>query len=281
MKDFSQYKLNTLKSPEDKRDWKVSAIYPVKVVLPEILDYRSLMLPIRDQGTQGACAAMAGAAMKEWQEMMDVKMNEYMSPQFIYNSRADLTQEGMYMRDLMEILKQKGDCVESMFPYGSEGLPSIREYMNASLYKISNYASVDTIDDLKISLFLNGPGIITVPVYNFSERIWFQYPDEKFLGGHAMCIVGYLKDGFIIRNSWGTGWGLDGYSIMSYEDFGLQWEIWTTIDARSFDPPTPTDPDDLPSPPDPPKPLKPKKTKKWLWVAIGVAIAAVIAMILL
>ena len=42
---------------------------------------------------------------------------------------------------------------------------------------------------------------------------------EQVLGGHCVVAVGY-DDGkrqFTIRNSWGTGWGLNGYCLMPYE----------------------------------------------------------------
>lgn len=242
---MTEFKLNVKQSPIDRRDWKVSAIYP-KMALPEVVDHVPNMQPIRDQGTQGSCAAMGGAAMKEWQENKDVGLNEYMSPQFIYNNREDLTEEGMYMRDLMEILKEKGDCLEKLFPYGTMGKPSIEVLMNASKYKTLNYASIDTIDDLKISLYTNGPCIIAIPVYNYTERLWFKRPGDTMLGGHAMCVAGYNKYGFAIRNSWGTGWGQNGYCLMPYEDFGMQWELWSTCDDTSFEP--------EPVPPTPPEP---------------------------
>ena len=42
---------------------------------------------------------------------------------------------------------------------------------------------------------------------------------EAVLGGHCVVAVGYddSKRQFIIRNSWGTGWGLNGYCLMPYE----------------------------------------------------------------
>jgi C1A family cysteine protease len=50
------------------------------------------------------------------------------------------------------------------------------------------------------------------------------YPNtasEQVLGGHAVTIVGYndnLNGGrFICRNSWGTGWGDQGYFYMPYQ----------------------------------------------------------------
>jgi hypothetical protein len=39
------------------------------------------------------------------------------------------------------------------------------------------------------------------------------------VGGHAMLVVGYNRTGnyFIVKNSWGTDWGHDGYAHISYE----------------------------------------------------------------
>ena len=73
------------RSPEDKRDFLVGAIYSSPVVLPEKIDYRKDLQPIRNQGSQGSCSAQTAACMKEWQEYQDVKYIGYMSPQFIYN----------------------------------------------------------------------------------------------------------------------------------------------------------------------------------------------------
>ena len=49
-------------------------------------------------------------------------------------------------------------------------------------------------------------------------------------GGHAVAIIGYDKEGFIIRNSWGTMYGIDGYYHLKYEDFNNSfYEIWTMV----------------------------------------------------
>jgi len=44
---------------------------------------------------------------------------------------------------------------------------------------------------------------------------------EKCLGGHAILIVGFKeidnKNYFIVRNSWGTEWGDNGYCYMPFE----------------------------------------------------------------
>jgi C1A family cysteine protease len=232
--DPKNYLLNVRPSPADARDYRASAIYPI-ISLPAELDLRPKLQPIRDQGSQGACAAMAGAAMKECQEFTDSLLNEYFSPQFIYNLR-DGDGDGMYMRDLMNILRKTGDCTEKAFPYGSVGKPPQNALNEAKSYIIQSYASISTVEELKTALYLNGVCIIAVPVYNFTERMWYQNPGEEYLGGHSMAIVGYNKDGFIIRNSWSETWGDKGYCVMPYADLPLAWEVWSTVDDRSTPP---------------------------------------------
>jgi len=245
MKDFTKYKLNIKPSPFDARNWRYES-FVTDFTYPPTLDYRSIMFDVRDQGYQGSCAAMSGAAMKDYQEIKDVGISEYMSPQFIYNNREDLNQEGMYMLDLMKILKNKGTCVEHLHPYGNMNIPSADAYANALNYVVSGYAEVSTIDTLKQALFDNGPCVIAVPVYNYTLRMWYKRPGDYLLGGHAMTIVGYNDDGFIIRNSWGDDWGDEGYTIFPYYDWGCQWEVWSTVDAESD--PNPPDPDPDPDP---------------------------------
>ncbi len=55
---------------------------------------------------------------------------------------------------------------------------------------------------------------------------------EKVLGGHAVTAVGYddAQQRFIVRNSWGTDWGMKGYFTMPYAyltDSNLADDFWT------------------------------------------------------
>ena len=96
---------------------------------------------------------------------------------------------------------------------------------------IKSYARIYTINNLKISLFKNGPCLIAFPVYNYGDNFWIANNDT-LIGGHAVILVGYNKDGFIVRNSWGQNWGDKGYSIYKFQDWGSHWEIWSTIDLE-------------------------------------------------
>lgn len=232
-----KYKLNIIPSPHDSRDWIVNSVFSPNVKLPEKLDHRQNLQPIRDQGTQGSCAAQTGACIKEWQEKIDVEFDEWMSPQFIYNLR-EYDGEGMTCRGLMSILQKIGSVPERLFPYGETMSEPSEELKNkAENYRIKNYAKVNTIEELKTSLTKSGPALIAVPVYNYGKRMWKSTSEfNQLLGGHAMTIAGYNKDGFIIRNSWGKDWGDNGYTTFPYEDWGWQWEVWTAVDDNSDKP---------------------------------------------
>ncbi|HUG38375.1 MAG TPA: C1 family peptidase, partial [Candidatus Limnocylindrales bacterium] len=46
-------------------------------------------------------------------------------------------------------------------------------------------------------------------------------------GGHAVALVGYTSDGFIVQNSWGPDWGAGGFALLPYEDYLLHaTDVW-------------------------------------------------------
>jgi len=53
--------------------------------------------------------------------------------------------------------------------------------------------------------------------YEAKVELIFKDPDLRIDGGHAVAIVGYGKDGFLIKNSWGPDWGDKGYAWISYD----------------------------------------------------------------
>jgi len=75
---------------------------------------------------------------------------------------------------------------------------------------------------------------------------------EKILGGHAVAAVGYddkmkitnagsrkavTTGALLIRNSWGTGWGEDGYGWLPYEYImkGLAEDFWSILKKEWID----------------------------------------------
>jgi C1A family cysteine protease len=234
-----KFLLNIEKSPVDKRDFVAETIYPDDVFIPDELDLRPFLQPVTNQGPQGTCSAQVAAVIKEYQEfkLMGLKGKEgKMSPQFVYNLREEPDYQGMTPRETMKILQKTGICREVIYPYGIVEYPNIMPqdaFKDAANFTIEAYAQINTIEGLKKALVKDGVCYICFPVFNESPRMWKASQGEKDMGGHAMAVVGYNKDGFIIRNSWGKEWANQGYTIYPYEDWGAHWEIWTTVDQKS------------------------------------------------
>ncbi|MDQ0885022.1 hypothetical protein QFZ81_000110 [Paenibacillus sp. V4I9] len=106
------------------------------------------------------------------------------------------------------------------------GNPDSKADGNARTYLIKSYVCLDTLDSMKISLLINGPFVMGVPVFeNWSNNevratgIIPQPDNTTSSSGHAICIVGYddNKRMFKFKNSWGTEWGEAGYGYLPYE----------------------------------------------------------------
>lgn len=234
--------LNLKQSPIDDRDFVAESIYSEDVAIPKTLDLRPSLQPVINQGSQGTCSAQVAACMQEYQGYIDKKLklrgaNDKFSAQFVYNLREEPGLSGMTPRETMKIMNKEGICREFLLEYGLIQLPdqmSTNAYNDAENFKIKNYAQISSVEGLKKALVKDGVCYIAFPVFNESPHMWKAQQGETNKGGHAVSVVGYNNQGFILRNSWGDSWADNGYTIFPYDDWGMQWEVWTTIDAESF-----------------------------------------------
>ena len=210
--------------------------------LPEVYDMSEQLKPPRDQGARSTCVSFASAAMKEYQEKQDINLVTHMSPEYIYSFRSTKSEgpdEGMYGRDAMQILQNYGSVPESYLPYRPHTADIPKPVIDkltpiAANFKVKSFAQVTSIDGLKQSLFKCGPCLILFPVYSTKPEFWRKANDkDPSQGGHGVCVIGYNKEGFIIRNSWGPKWNGTGTVIYPYSDWGAAWEIWSSMDAKS------------------------------------------------
>lgn len=240
---------NTLPSPPDERDYKVTSYLVGNKLLPPVLDLRPKLPPVRSQGMTSSCCAHAGCVIKEYHERKEIcdKAPLFFAPAFLYNQRINAPQPGMYCRDLLEILRKKGVCPEADFPLieAKSDTPTripVHAFKAALPFRVARYSAVYTIAQAKAALAEFGPLLAAYPVYNSGPSFWKKpSADAPMMGGHAVAIVGYddTKKAFLVRNSWGLWWGEGGYCWYPYEEWGAHWELWAVEDDITTDPPKP------------------------------------------
>ena len=181
--------------------------------IPETYSYKKYLPSVINQGNRPICVPCSISAYINWDENLEkgvTKTDNKVNLNEIYKNRTNDSDDGMSFKDALHFLRHTG--VDT----------------NGGVYKIKRYAKVGACIILKQALIMNGPCIGGLPVYDSTrDNFWDKYSGDKFQGGHAISIVGYNKEGFIIRNSWGDVFGDDGYTILPYEDFDKFTEIWT------------------------------------------------------
>lgn len=227
---------NITPSPRDDRDFNIDVIFEDSYRYPHLLDWTKYLKEIQNQGVQGSSLAQAATSIIEWKERKLNKRALHFSAQFLYNNRMDTKESLACGRDMMKLLLKKGCCLQAKCPYGKKYSKTTEAMIvNAEKYKITRYARVNTMAGLKCALSVFGPCLITFPVYNHTSAMWKQHSEEQKLGGHAMAVVGYSLNGFILRNSWGKHWENGGHCVYPYEDWGLHFEVWCVGDIESFE----------------------------------------------
>jgi C1A family cysteine protease len=158
-----------------------------------------------------------------------------------------------------------GVAPERQWPYDVsrfEEDPDAFLYSYAGNFKALNYTRLDsrdstggdTLSALKRSLAAGFPVVFGFPVYSsMGNAPDVPYPtwQDSLVGGHAVLAIGYDDDhevdgsripSLLFRNSWGEGWGSDGYGYLPYRYVEEQMAVdfWTIfkedwIDESQFE----------------------------------------------
>jgi C1A family cysteine protease len=233
----------------DARDYMYSAPEAVLTKLPKKADLRGPQMPkIYDQGELGSCTANAIGAAFEFGQLKQGLKDFMPSRLFIYYNERALegtieTDSGAMIRDGVKSVAKVGVCTEVTWPYD---IPKFTEkpprtaYSEAKKHQALVYRRVlGNLHQMQGCLAQGYPF-----VFGFSVYESFMSPEvaktglvplpprgEQLIGGHAVMAVGYddKEQSFIVRNSWGTGWGMKGYCMMNYAyltDPSLARDFW-------------------------------------------------------
>jgi C1A family cysteine protease len=189
--------------------------------------------PVKNQGSCGSCWAFATTAGLESQVMIATGGQPIdLSEQVLLSCSGAGGCDGGSPTLASYYLRDVGLPTEACFQYtASNNICSnaCLDWQN-NAYTIKGWhpartSTSLTVDDLRNSLYAYGPVIVTMKVYNdfFSYRSGvYTYTTGAYVGSHAVLVVGYddARQAFIVKNSWGSGWGEAGYFMISYGELG-------------------------------------------------------------
>jgi C1A family cysteine protease len=233
-----------VKDTPDPRDllFAASPVLAAKP-LPKAADLRPGCPPVYDQGQVGSCTANSIAGAFEFAQKKQQLADFMPSRLFIYYNERVMEHTtgqdaGAQIRDGIKSVVKQGVPPEPDWPY-SEDLSIVTEkpksvaYSDALQHKIIAYHRISAssspafLNLMKSCLADGYPFVFGFTVYSAFEGAQvaktgiLHMPDtskEKVVGGHAVMAAGYddKKKAILVRNSWGTEWGIKGYFWMPY-----------------------------------------------------------------
>lgn len=235
----------------DLRDYKLKVAKSKNNVLPENFEL-SYVPEAKNQGNVNSCVAHVASSIEEYFEKLQCNDTSELSPGFIYGTRYEYRDQGMFLRDALKTLLNKGICKKADFPYNLE-VPEIIKKLNdtniigAEHRKITRYFKVKTIAEIKSAIYNHGP--VMASVFWHSDNVFeIEVKDKNatIIGGtdntensgyHCIYIYGWNTEGFKILNSWGKKWGNKGTAVLPYsykieEAYGVEDNIVPSEDIK-------------------------------------------------
>jgi hypothetical protein len=236
--------LNCTPSRERDEDWRLDTAEDAGVVaaaprIPPKKDLRQTWWRINDQGTTGSCVGWGSAdGVLRWHfvKANRIATNELLSPRFqwmaaketdAFNTRPTtfVEAEGTSLKAALDVSRKFGTVRDSVLPFATGALypgNASTFYAVAAQLKISMYFNLGhELENWRLWLATKGPILTRLDVDSTWDRATATkgkldvYRPQTKHGGHCVALVGYTPDTFIVRNSWGTGWGDKGFSYAS------------------------------------------------------------------
>ncbi|WP_347350292.1 C1 family peptidase [Intrasporangium sp.] len=215
--------------------------------LPAAFDLRnvgglSYVSGIRDQGACGSCVAFGSVATMEgtarYQRRMPTLDSDFSEAHLYYGwgSTVGVTCDTGWMpMPALTFATNDGICFEAEWAYTAGNTNGGSAPANWQQHRAKATGTVDLtnkVDEIKAHLTTVGPVtgcfVVYTDFFSYKSGVYKQTTGKQE-GGHCVAIVGYddAQQAWIIKNSWGTGWGMGGYGLIAYGQCYI--DTWSNV----------------------------------------------------
>ncbi|MDM7995190.1 MAG: C1 family peptidase [Acidobacteriota bacterium] len=209
---------------------------------------KNFTTPIKDQKNCGSCVAFGTVATVESRlkvQRNDANMTADLSEAHLFfcHGRDDgaSCSTGWWPQKAFDAFKSKGVADEACYPYDSglakQDCSGLCSNWAERAVKITGYTALtNQAAKIKEWICAKGPVCACFIVYQdfFSYKSGvYKHVTGSQSGGHCVTIVGYsdIQKCWICKNSWGTGWGEQGFFRIAYGECGIDSWLNHGVDA--------------------------------------------------
>uniref|UniRef100_T1KIL8 Peptidase C1A papain C-terminal domain-containing protein n=1 Tax=Tetranychus urticae TaxID=32264 RepID=T1KIL8_TETUR len=193
--------------------------------LPETVDWREkgIINAIKNQGQCGSCWAFSTTASVEsaWAQAKGklVSLSEQNLMDCSYAEGNNGCSGGLPDKAFNYIIKNGGVDTEDSYNYTAASSKTCKFSSSNVGAKISKFVDIESGDEAALKNAV-AQRVVSVAIHvgetfqNYKSGIFDLSfcPSWSFYLNHAVAVVGYGTDHWLLRNSWGSSWGENGYA---------------------------------------------------------------------
>ncbi len=215
---------------------------------PTAVDWRNnggnYVTAVKNQGNCGSCVSFCSCAVIE--SAVRIKFG---NPNYNIDLSEGFLQfcgggscGGWGLTSGLDYAKSTGTVDEACMPYQATNMncstSRCSDWANR-LTKISSYTGHATMQARKDAIANSGPLLAGMAVFNdffaYNSGVYVKTAGSALAGYHCITVVGYddNQQAWILKNSWGTNWGIGGFGLVRYGQADLlidsSWMMYSVV----------------------------------------------------